>query len=135
VSVYAYGTTSYKRLLTSAVYTLYTCHNCLNCETLLLVTETGEWIRYSVNVQTTGKYGINYQLAGAPPQAVALQMHIVVDSSDCKGPAGAGYVSTTQFGTGSWIGGTAYGGGDVTLTAGAHTLTVCFDQVRSETMN
>jgi hypothetical protein len=80
----------------------------------------------TVDVKAAGMYGVNYELAGMPPNAVTLKMHLSLDSNDCSKP-GLAYLNAL-FATGTWNTGKSYGGRDIWLPAGAHALTVCFDE-------
>lgn len=59
----------------------------------------GDWVRYTVNVQTAGSYAVQYLLAGNPPAPNAQSIYMTLDLAGCAGPQLAPY-TTAAFSTG-----------------------------------
>jgi hypothetical protein len=81
-------------------------------------TRAGEWMKYSVNVQTTGTYSIAFRMASVGGGA---QFHLEVDGKNVTG-------TMTVVDTKSWKTYTDITKTGVSLSAGNHTLRVVFDR-------
>jgi Carbohydrate binding module (family 6) len=88
--------------------------------------DQGEWVKYSVQVAGTGSYNVEYLLAANPPAPVTSSMYLVIDGECSNGPQVARF-SSAAFSTWSWEPAKAFGTTSVFMTAGAHTLSVCFE--------
>jgi len=78
----------------------------------------GEWLAYTINVPTTGRYDIALKVASNYPTNGA---HVEIDGTDVTG-------SITPLNTGSWCTFNWFGKTGVPLTAGTHILKVFADQ-------
>src|SRR5262249_35727564 len=80
--------------------------------------ETGEWLAYTIDVQTTGVYAVALNVASAFPNGA---FHVEVDGKDVTGSLGVPN-------TGSWADYESVERDGVALTAGVHVLRVVVDQ-------
>jgi beta-glucanase (GH16 family) len=95
----------------------------------------GDWVKYTVDVQYEGWFGVKYVMAGKPGTetcTVPFKAHLLLDSWDnqCWGGNILGaWVDVKDFTTYQWTDGWDFGGGDVWLPKGRHTITLCFQSV------
>jgi Carbohydrate binding module (family 6)/Right handed beta helix region/Protein of unknown function (DUF1565) len=81
-------------------------------------TQAGEWLAYTLTVQTPGTYAT--QVRAANGMSTSLAFHLEVDGTS------VGTISVPS--TGSWGTETTVAGPAIALTQGTHTLKVVFDQ-------
>jgi suppressor of ftsI len=96
--------------------------------------ESGESLSYTVNVKQSGKYDVSLIISSTEPAAVkakGLAMHAVVDSNDCKANQDWGFDAPAFQGSGLAGAPALYtpAAGKMTLSAGLHRITFCFDRV------
>src|SRR4030095_14253681 len=81
--------------------------------------QAGEWLAYTVNVSSAGKYDLAVRAANG--QAAGASLHIEIDGVNVSGTVpvpGTGGASTYRW----------FGKPDVSLTAGKHVIKVMADQ-------
>jgi len=81
-------------------------------------TKVGEWLKYSVNVATTGTYQFQARVASLGAGAV---IRVSVDGTDVTGTSGISIPDT-----GGWQTYTTTAARDVSLTAGQHVIRIYF---------
>jgi len=84
-------------------------------------TKTGEWVKYTVNVATTGTYTLETRLANV---GTGASFHVEVDGADRTGP-----IAIPD--TGSWNTWRTIATTGIPLTAGIRVLRVVFDSMAS----
>ncbi|HXE53792.1 MAG TPA: alpha-L-fucosidase, partial [Tepidisphaeraceae bacterium] len=80
-------------------------------------TNPGEWLNYTVNVASSGTYGLSFRIASGGPGGT---FHVNVDGVNVTGPVHVGN-------TGGWWTYANISGPNVSLSAGKHVLTLAID--------
>jgi aryl-phospho-beta-D-glucosidase BglC (GH1 family) len=84
-------------------------------------TATGEWLKYSVNVVSTGTYNIDFYVASDPTDGSTGKLHLELDGVNITGE-----VSVAS--TGSWTTWKTVTASNINITSyGAHIVKVMFD--------